>query len=105
VPSRTLTSELAVKVYEVEYVFVIDNENLGYRVSMADFQKAKKTFSGEENGEMGSLLTPTWHCWHSGRVVRCFFARVIFLTLWHAASHFNMWGYSSITSKTIFDVS
>ena len=41
----------------------------------------RKTFSGEENGEMGSLLTPTWHCWHSGRVVRFFFARVIFLTL------------------------
>ena len=27
-PSRTLTSELAAKVYEVGYVFVIGNENL-----------------------------------------------------------------------------
>ena len=41
----------------------------------------RKTFSGKESGERGGLPTPTWHCWHSGCIVRCFFARVIFLTL------------------------
>jgi hypothetical protein len=80
VPSRTLTSELAVKVYEAGYV-VIGNENVDWGLIMIVESLDRKTFSGEENGEMVSLLIPTWHCWHSGRFVRCFFARVIFLTL------------------------
>ena len=80
VPSRTRTSELAVKVYEVEYI-VIGNENLDWGLIVIVESLDRKAFSGEENGEMVSLLIPTWHCWHSQRVVRCFFARVIFLTL------------------------
>ena len=80
VPSRTRTPELAVKAYEVEYV-VMGNENLDWGLIVIVESLDRKTFSGEENGEIDSLLIPTWHCWHSGRVVRCFFARVIFLTL------------------------
>ena len=82
VPSRTLTSELSAKVYDAGYVFfVIGNENVDWGLIVIVESLDRKTFSGEENGEMVSLLTPTWHCWHSRRVVRCFFARVIFLTL------------------------
>jgi hypothetical protein len=77
VPYRTLTSELAVKVYEVGYV-VIGNKNVDWGLIMIVESLDRKTFSGEENGEMVPLLIPTWHCWHSGRVVRFFLLELYF---------------------------
>ena len=81
VPSRILTSELAVKVCEAGVVFVIGEENLDWGLIVIVESLDRKDFSGGENGEMVSLLIPTWHCWHSGRVVRYFFARVVLLIL------------------------
>jgi len=57
-PSRTLASELAIKVYEGGYVFVIGNKNLDEGLIVIVEFLDGKTFSGEENGEIESLLIP-----------------------------------------------
>ena len=78
------------EAWSTDFFFVISDVSLKAGFITEPEVSVRKTLLYGKNGEIEGLSMPTWQLRHSGRIVRYFFVKAIFLTLWQAASHFNM---------------